>query len=124
MPRTIAGRRRTDSGTLPQWVAPQQTRPRSSLAEASVSPSFFFRVPEKTPRTVWRCQPVALATSSTINDDFLDGRRDRLSKLLDRIGFRKKNGSFNEQRGHAICLTVAGCVDHPQVRGKFNGFPS
>ena len=28
------------------------TRPRSSLAEASVSPSFFFRVPEKTPRTV------------------------------------------------------------------------
>src|SRR6516162_2088606 len=66
MPRTIAGRRRTDSGTLPQWVAPQQTRPRSSLAEASVSPSFFFRVPEKTPRTVWRCHPVALATSSTV----------------------------------------------------------
>ena len=28
------------------------TRPRSSLAEARVSPSFFFRVPEKTPRTV------------------------------------------------------------------------
>src|SRR5580704_17385106 len=28
------------------------TRARSSLAEASVSPSFFFRVPEKTPRTV------------------------------------------------------------------------
>jgi len=31
-----------------------------------VSPSFFFRVPEKTPRTVWRCHPVALATSSTV----------------------------------------------------------
>jgi hypothetical protein len=28
--------------------------------------SFFFRVPEKTPRTVCRCQPVALATSSTV----------------------------------------------------------
>ena len=32
--------------------AMRYTRPRSSLAEASVSPSFFFRVPEKTPRTV------------------------------------------------------------------------
>jgi len=29
-------------------------------------PSFFFSVPEKTPRTVWRCQPVALATSPTV----------------------------------------------------------
>jgi hypothetical protein len=28
--------------------------------------SYFFRVPEKTPRTVWRCHPVALATSSTV----------------------------------------------------------
>src|SRR5215472_12086320 len=28
------------------------TRPRSSFAEAIVSPSFFFSVPEKTPRTV------------------------------------------------------------------------
>src|SRR3984893_10143709 len=46
--------------------AMRYTRPRSSLAEASVSPSFFFRVPEKTPRTVWRCQPVTLATSSTV----------------------------------------------------------
>src|SRR6516162_10889575 len=36
------------------------------LAEARVSPSFFFRVPENTPRTVWRCQPVALTTSSTV----------------------------------------------------------
>src|ERR1700720_3835748 len=42
------------------------TRPRSSLAEARVSPSFFFNVPEKTPRTVWRCPPVTLATSSTV----------------------------------------------------------
>ena len=32
--------------------AMRYTRPRSSLAEARVSPSFFFRVPEKTPRTV------------------------------------------------------------------------
>ena len=24
-----------------------------------MSPSFFFSVPEKTPRTVWRCQPDA-----------------------------------------------------------------
>jgi hypothetical protein len=40
--------------------------PRSSWAEARVSPSFFFRVPEKRPRTVCRCQPIALATSSTV----------------------------------------------------------
>src|ERR1700730_14564363 len=46
--------------------AMRYTRPRSSLAEARGSPSFFFKVPEKTPRTVWRCQPVTLATSSTV----------------------------------------------------------
>src|ERR1700720_990884 len=44
----------------------RETRPRSPLAEARVRPSFFFRVPEKTPRTVCRCQPVTLATSSTV----------------------------------------------------------
>jgi len=32
--------------------AMRYTRPRSSLAEARGSPSFFFKVPEKTPRTV------------------------------------------------------------------------
>jgi hypothetical protein len=32
--------------------AMRYTRPRSSLTEVRVSPSFFFRVPEKTPRTV------------------------------------------------------------------------
>ena len=32
--------------------AMRYTRPRSSLAEARASPSFFFKVPEKTPRTV------------------------------------------------------------------------
>ena len=32
--------------------AMRYTRPRSSLAEATVSASFFFKVPEKTPRTV------------------------------------------------------------------------
>src|SRR5689334_8952553 len=32
--------------------AMRYTRPRSSLPEARVSPSFFFKVPEKTPRTV------------------------------------------------------------------------
>ena len=32
--------------------ATRYTRPRSSLAEARASPSFFFKVPEKTPRTV------------------------------------------------------------------------
>jgi hypothetical protein len=31
--------------------AMRYTRPRSSLAEARVSPSFFFKLPEKTPRT-------------------------------------------------------------------------
>ena len=31
-----------------------------------MSPSFFFRVPEKRPRTVCRCQPIALASSSTV----------------------------------------------------------
>jgi hypothetical protein len=33
---------------------------------------FLFRVPEKMPRTVCRCQPVALATSSTVTPS---GRR-------------------------------------------------
>src|SRR5205814_7871760 len=46
--------------------AMRYTRPRSSCAEARVSPSFFFRVPEKRPRTVCRCHPIALATSSTV----------------------------------------------------------
>src|SRR5438105_14233918 len=46
--------------------AMRYTRPRSSCAEATVSPSFFFRVPEKRPRTVCRCQPIALAISSTV----------------------------------------------------------
>src|SRR5580704_17719356 len=32
--------------------AMRHTRPRSSLAEARMSPSFFFKVPERTPRTV------------------------------------------------------------------------
>ena len=32
--------------------AMRYTRPRSSLAEARMSPRFFFKVPEKTPRTV------------------------------------------------------------------------
>jgi hypothetical protein len=31
-----------------------------------VSPSFFFRVPQNSPRTVCRCQPITLATSSTV----------------------------------------------------------
>src|SRR5436190_4718773 len=46
--------------------AMRYTRPRSSCAEATVSPSFFLKVPEKRPRTVCRCQPIALATSSTV----------------------------------------------------------
>src|SRR5260370_5133557 len=45
--------------------AMRETRPRSPLTEVRVSPSLFFRVPEKTPRTVLRCQPVTRATSST-----------------------------------------------------------
>ena len=55
---------------------------------------------------------------------FLSGHRNRFSKLLYRIWFGKKSGSFNEQRGHAICLTVASRIDDSQVRGKFNSFPS
>src|SRR5437762_5374207 len=47
-------------------AAMRYTRPRSSCAEATVSPSFFLKVPEKRPRTVCRCQPIALATSSTV----------------------------------------------------------
>jgi hypothetical protein len=30
------------------------------------SPSFFFSAPEISPRTVWRCQPMALAISSIV----------------------------------------------------------
>src|SRR5260370_13822241 len=36
------------------------------FGEARVSRSFLFRVPEKTSRTVWRCQPAAHAPSSTV----------------------------------------------------------
>ena len=46
--RRIAGwRRHALAGSAMRY-----TRPRSSLAEARGSPSFFFKVPEKTPRTV------------------------------------------------------------------------
>src|ERR1700730_19339118 len=47
-------------------AAMRYTRPRSSWVDARLSPSFFFRVPEKRPRTVCRCQPMALAISSTV----------------------------------------------------------
>jgi hypothetical protein len=43
---------------------PQSDAKRPS--KATVSPSFFFSVPEKRPRTVCRCQPIAVATSSTV----------------------------------------------------------
>jgi hypothetical protein len=45
------------------------------LAEARVSPSFFFRVPEKTPRTVCRCQPVALLVSISLASARARGRK-------------------------------------------------
>src|SRR6266849_11122047 len=46
--------------------AMRYTRPRSSVVPTTASPSFFFRAPEKTPRTVCGCQPVAALTSSTV----------------------------------------------------------
>ena len=54
---------------------------------------------------------------------FLSSRENRFSKLLDRVGLGKKSGILNKQRCHAICLAVAGCVDHAQARAKLNGFP-
>jgi hypothetical protein len=46
-----------------------------------VSPSFFFSVPENTPRTVWRCQPVAIATSSTVAPRGSPQHRNHLALL-------------------------------------------
>jgi hypothetical protein len=50
-------------GLVPRWTS--CCRGVGSSATA-YRPSFFFRVPEKTPRTVWRCHPVALAPSSMV----------------------------------------------------------
>src|SRR6202040_2619166 len=53
LPRVLASRSIVDwSFHRLAGSAMRYTRPRSSLAEARVSPSFFFKVPEKTPRTV------------------------------------------------------------------------
>jgi hypothetical protein len=48
---------------------------------------------------------------------FLINRYNRFSKLLDRVGLGKKSGILHNQRGHAICLAVAGRVDHAQAQG-------
>src|SRR5215468_4821513 len=45
--RVVGWRRHAPAGSAIRY-----TRPRSSLAEARVRPSFFFKLPEKTPRTV------------------------------------------------------------------------
>ena len=55
---------------------------------------------------------------------FLSSRQNCFSKLFDPVGLVKKSSILNKQRGHAICLTVARCVDHPQARAKRDGFPS
>src|SRR5438067_12858949 len=47
-------------------------RPRFSRTEASVRPSLFFSVPEKRPRTVCGCHPVAAMISATVTPS---GRR-------------------------------------------------
>src|ERR1700719_2929016 len=87
--------------------AMRYTRPRSSLAEARVSPSFFFKVPEKTPRTVWRCQPVTLATSSTVTPS---GRRSiaMTSSCFDgRLALDGSSGSGNISIADHSSLTSA-----------------
>ena len=53
----------------------------------------------------------------------LSSRLNRFSKLFDPIRLGKKSGILNKQRGHAVCLAVAGCIDHAQVRAKLDGFP-
>ena len=53
----------------------------------------------------------------------LSSRLNRFSKLFDPIRLGKKSGILNKQRGHAICLTVARCVDHAHARAKLDGFP-
>ena len=59
-----------------------------------MSPSFFFRVPENTPRTVWRCHPVALATSSTVAPS---GRGVFSGTLKKKLGLTL--ASVKEERG-------------------------
>jgi hypothetical protein len=53
-------------------------------------PSFFFSVPDKMPRTVWRCQPVALAISSTVAPLGAPQHRNHriLLRWAPRAGFR------------------------------------
>jgi hypothetical protein len=53
----------------------------------------------------------------------LSSCQNRFSKLLDRVGLGKKSGIFNKQRGHAICSTLARCVDHAQAGPKLDSFP-
>jgi hypothetical protein len=53
----------------------------------------------------------------------LSSRQNCFSKLFDPVGLGKKSGILNKQRGHAICLAVARCVDHAQARAKFDSFP-
>ncbi len=56
---------------LPQCDRPGRVPP---CSRRSASPSFFFSAPEKTPRTVCGCHPVAAITSATVAPS---GRRSR-----------------------------------------------
>jgi hypothetical protein len=45
----------------------------------------------------------------------LSSRLNRFSKLFDPIRLGKKSGILNKQRGHAVCLAVAGTLLHGSV---------
>jgi hypothetical protein len=61
-------------------------------------------VPEKTPRTVWRCQPVTLATSSTGSRGRAE--RDRAPTLKKKLGLPL--ASAKEERGRVYRIEPAG----------------
>src|SRR5215472_1092015 len=98
-------------------------RPRSSLAEAIVRPSFFFRVPEKTPRTVWRCHPVALATSSTVAPS---GRRSiamTSSRFEGRFASGSGSGSGNASIADHSSSISAAVADPPALFSTGQSIP-
>src|SRR5260221_5923021 len=50
----------------PTCITRYRRTPSSAFFESRISPSFFFTVPARNPRTLWACQPVAVWSSSIV----------------------------------------------------------
>jgi len=101
----------------------------STLAEAIVSPSFFLRAPEKTPRTVWRCQPVATSSivapsgrrSMAVTSSCLRQSHSNVDNLVALLGAAEHGIAQRKPRGvrSAHCLPSRGplaAADNPTQR--------